>query len=271
MENAAIEQVEKKVSSLQLNVSAVIIRDQQTYDKTVTYMQVVKDMQNSEELVQLEEAKLAAHDAHKKISDLFNRIMNPLKAMEATLKNKLLTWDRAKQADEDRKRREAEAKRQAEIKAEQDRLAATARAEAAKQAAAAAAQAKRDGESKAAQERARKQAEADSLARRQAEDAERIAAMEAAPLPEAKPAYQRDASVQTRDNWCWEFDVRGTFCVMQLVEHVAKHPEDLYLLEPERLIESHPALNKVAKAQKTMCRLPGGRAVNKGSVAASAR
>ncbi len=286
METQAIEQVEKKVGSLQLNVTAIAIRDQQTYGRAVEYLQTVKDMQVSDEMVQLEDAKLAAHDAHKKISDLYNRVMNPLKAMEQLLKTKILTWDRAKQAEEDAKRRKAEEERQAAIRKEQERLAAEARAkakaeadaraeqmrkEAVEKAKADAERMRREGESKRAiaeaqakakaasdrkVEAERKQAEADALARTAVENAEKIATMEAAPIPETKPAYERSAAVQTRDNWMWEFtgatDEQKIKSIYILVCHIANNPGDLYLLEPEKLLETHPALNKLAKAQKTM-------------------
>jgi hypothetical protein len=257
-----IEKLEKKVGSLQMTVSATKISDQGTYDRAVVMLTTIKEMQNDPNLVQLAEAKLDAHALHKKLSDLFNRVMDPLKSMEQILKNKLLTWDRAKQAEEDRKKREAEEKRQAAIRAEQKRLDDEAR----KKADAAAAQAKKDGESKAAQERARKAAE-DA---QKAENSEKIAAMTAAPTPETKPSYERSAAVQTRDNWQWEFQ-GGIAGVLELVKHVAANPSDLYLLEPEKLIELHPNLNKLAKAQKTMMTIPGGRAVNQGTVAASSR
>ena len=271
MEIQQLEQIEKKVGSMQQTVSETKITSQDTYDRAVTMLGTIKAMQYDPDLAKLAEAKSDAHALHKKLSDLFNRIMDPLKAMESALKNKLLAWDRAKQAEEDRKKREAEEKRQAALRAEQDRLDREAREIAAKAAKEAAEKARKEGESKAAQERARKAAEAATLAQTQAQNSEKIAAMAAAPTPEVKPTYERSSAVQTRDNWQFEF-AGGLVGVQQLVEYVAEHgPEALYLLEPERLLESHPALNKLAKAQKTLMKLPGGRAVNLGTVAATGR
>lgn len=266
METQTIERVEQ-IGSLRRSVEEVKITSQDTYDRTVYLLSTVKGiMKDAPLVVRAKQAFEDANAAQKSTSRVWHTIWDPLVLMEQTCKAKLLQWDRAKQEEEDAKRRAAEAKRQADIRAEQDRLARESRERAAKEAAAAAAQAKRDGESKAAQERARKQAEADALARTATENAEKIADMHAAPMPEVRDAYARSAQVQTRDNWCWEFtdDIHG---VQHLVQHVAAHPEDIYLLEPERLIETHPALNREAKSRKSMLKLPGGRAVNRGVVA----
>lgn len=271
---ALVEQAEKQVGSLQLQSAEIRITSQQSYNRAVQLLGTVKSMLAGPEVKELEEAKQSAHDAHLKVTALWHRLIDPLKAMETVLKGKLLAFDRQKQAEEDAKRRKAEEERQAAIRAEQARLQAEAKAKAEREAKIAAEAARKAGESKRAQDQAAKQAATDAQARIAVENAEKIATMEAAPIPDVRPLYKRSAAVQTRDNWVWEFtgatDEQKIKSIYILACHIANNPGDLYLLEPEKLLETHPALNKLAKAQKTMMRLPGGRAVNLGSVAAKA-
>jgi hypothetical protein len=268
MQTQQLEQVEKKISNLEQTVNQGRITTQDTYDRSADLLRTVKSMQSEPIIIEARGAVEAAHEAHDLSLKVWHRLIDPLLSMERILKQRILAWDRQKQEEEDERKRKAETLRLAEIRAEQDRLDREAREKARAAAKAASEQARKDGESKFLQEQARKKAEADELARTQAENAERIAAMENAPTKEVKQSYERASNVVTRDNWTAEFPdgVRG---VMQLVLHVAKNPSDLYLLEPEKLIESHPNLTKLAKAQKSMMTLPGVRAVNKGVVAAS--
>lgn len=295
---ASIVKTEQRVGALQQTVNAIAIKDQGTYDRAVVLLATVKEMQEDPTITETREAADLAHGAHKKSLGIFQRLFNPLKAMETTIKDKILEFDRKKKAEEEARARKVEEERQAKIRAEQEKLAREAREKAKKEADERAAQVRKEIEertrreaaelkSKAAQKKAIEDGK--KLAKEQAEEtrqdveqevmnasrqeiAERTQAMQAAPAPEVRKSYERSSAVSTRQAWCWEFS--GTDhasrmrAVMELVQHVAEHPEYLYLLEPEKLIESHPALNKLAIAQKTMCTLPGGRAIDRGGVSA---
>jgi hypothetical protein len=87
------------------------------------------------------------------------------------------------------------------------------------------------------------------------------------PAPVVAPTFQKSGAFSSRDNWVAEpngsTQAEKLAAVWELVKAVAKKKEWLKYLEPEKLLATHPNLNRDAVSQKTLFKVPGWSAKNR--------
>ena len=249
METQALE---KQVGTIQSEVSALNVRNQETYERAVLKLSVVKSMINGPEIAEMRDAVDKAHEAHESALKVWHRWLDPLLAIEKLLKGKILAFDRAKKAEEDAKQRAIEAAEQKK----RDEAARKIREEADKKAREEAARIQRDRTIPKAEKQA---AIEDAKASAAAVAEEQIATVQAAPMPTMEPMYERSSAVSARQNWTAE-----VVNFPALVAWVAQAPNERigYILPNEQ------ALRSAAKAMKSLAKIPGVRVYDAGSVAA---
>lgn len=247
------EQLERQVGTIQNQAAAIAIRSQETYDRTVQLLAVVKSIQDGEEIKEMRTAVDKAHEAHGAALKVWHRFWDPLEKIEKLLKSKILDFDRKKKAEEEAKQRALEAAEQKK----RDEAARKIREEAEKKAREEAARVQRDR----TLTKAEKQATIEDIkASAQVVAEEQIATVQAAPMPTIAPMYDRSAAVSARQNWTAEVTD-----FTKLVLWVAQSPADrIGYLQP-----NDQALRSAAKAMKSMAKIPGVRIYDAGSVAAT--
>lgn len=194
------------------------------------------------------------NQAVKAVNAIFKPATDALEAAESTLKNKVIGFDRAEE------QRIAEQRRVADEKARKEAAdAAAAAADAAAKAEAAA----REAQDKAQAEAAAGNFEAAAAhemvaAQAQSQAAEVVAAaataVTAAPAPIAAPVRKGTAS---RVKWSAEVT-----SLIELVQHVAKHPDLIGLLQVDQR-----AADKMAGALEAQMAIPGLKPVSTSSLA----
>lgn len=267
METQALE---RHVGSIQNQAAAIAIKDQATYDRAVNLLGVVKSIQDGTEIKEMREAVSKAHEAHSAALKVWHRFWDPLEKVEKLLKVKILDFDRRKKAEEDAKQRALEVEEQRRRDVEARRI----RDEAEKKAREDAAKVQRDRTLTKAEKKATIEDIKSSVA---VVAEERIATVQAAPMPTVAPTYERSSAAATRQNWKADFEgatAEAKFnSALKFLRWVGEDiPSRAYLLELEDLVEVHPSLNNLAKDRKQLAvgKIPGVRIYDAGSVAARA-
>lgn len=124
MQKDDIQQIEQEVSPVVQEASGITVTDGITYASAAEFLKELKTAQ-SKVVTFFAKMKSKAHASWKEIVASENNVLNPLKAAEGSIKQKLLDYDTEEQrkADEEQRRLQkiadakAEAERQRQIKA----------------------------------------------------------------------------------------------------------------------------------------------------------
>lgn len=210
-------------------IGGIVISDQLSYDATAERLKLIQATRK--EVAEHHDGAIAdAHALHKKLIGMKAKYDNPLAMLESACKTAIIRWDRQQEQARQEEQRRVEAEHQAKLRLE---------------------------------EKARVAAAKENGAGR-SEVAEIRRDVQSTPAPTVAPSYTRSAGVSTAANWQAQIDDVGKL-VKWVVENLA---ERLYLLEPDKLVDLHPALNALAKAQKARLSIPGVTAIDKGRVSA---
>lgn len=244
-------ELEQKALSLPEQAQALTIRDQATYDLAAEAMKGYAALER-EIKDHYKPLKDAAFQAHRAVCGAETKMLEPVSRALQIAKAKVAEY----QIEQERIRRDEEARMRAE--AERRRMEEQRRLEA---------------EAAAAAERARKAAEEQKLADAVQAEAEGASSEEiqsileaevpapvfAAPIappmvaPVVAPRVQQAAGVsKPRDNWSAEVTNP-----LALAKFVVDNPTFANLVQPNMV-----ALNQLAKAQKNLLSIPGVRALN---------
>ena len=117
-------QLETKALTLSEQASAIIIKDQPSYDLAVDFLKGVKALRNEAEAHHRPVID-AAHKAHKAAVEALKRIDAPLEQAERVVKGTMSAWtieqERIRREEEERLRVEQEKAREAELEAQLER------------------------------------------------------------------------------------------------------------------------------------------------------
>lgn len=231
--SAALQLVEKPdTTELQTENSALVLRAQAiviTDDETYTAaVAFMNDVATRRKVIveKFREPKQKAHESHRSICALEAELLGVVETAEREAKKRIGAY----RAEQERKAEE-----------ERRRLEDIARK----------------------QEEERRLAEAQELQDAgELEAAEVVISEPIAPPPvKIAPPTPKVAGVQFRESW--QFEVSN---LLQLVKHVAAHPEDLNLLQANTT-----AIRQMVQARKSACQIPGVRVWSEKSVAAGGR
>lgn len=225
-------------------VESMVIDSQETYDLAADELKAIKTKAKT-----LEDQRTAItgpiNKALKAINDLFRGPTQYLEQAEKIIKTKMLTYSTEQERIAAEERRRAEAA----VRAEQERLA---REAAAKEAAA-----KAEADALIAAGNAEKAAEVQANAAIEAASLAATAQVMTAPVVEVSVA--KVAGISTRSVWKAECTDKAA-----LIAFVAANPQFLNLLDVNT-----SALNQMAKAMKDTMQIPGVRAYEDKTLAAS--
>lgn len=237
-------QLNSRAQSALTMVESMVIDSQETYDLAADELKAIKSKAKT-----LEDQRTGItgpiNKALKAVNDLFRGPAQYLEQAEKIIKTKMLTYS----AEQERIAAEERRKAEALVRAEQERLA---REAAAKEAAA-----KAEAEKLAASGDIEKAAEVQAQAAIEAASLAATAQVMTAPVVEVSAA--KVSGISTRSVWKAECTDKAS-----LIAFVAANPQFLNLLDVNT-----SALNQMAKAMKDTMKIPGVRAYEDKTLAAS--